>query len=567
MTRKDAAVVPCPDREIGPPSGFCRSGRRSIRKHIRKHFRETATIAVSPCCTTSVVRPHALVALVPWVLGQRFRDQGVRLARSIEWSDVSLKVMLPEKNDVRPNDSSLRCELHQEQNKNKKREGEMRKLTLMGWGVLMLSMASFWNLPAQEVVAHIRGTVTDPSGAAVPGAEVKATNTQTRVAATVPSKEDGSFEFLSLTPGIYDVTVTKSGFRTFTARKITLTLNQVYSLTVPMEVGQVTESVQVEANPTQVETATTQLGTIIDAKQIVDLPLNGRNWTQLQQLVPGVVASSDRFGTGGNYASNGSESQQNSFLINGADALDFRLNAPLIIPSPDAIGEFNFITSTINPEYGRNSGGILNAVIKSGTNQFHGSAFEFYRDTFLNTHNFFQSTVPVFHQNQYGGVLGGPIWKDHTFFFISYQGRRSRSPDSNSTSNTTTVFSNDQRNGFFPSIVGSTGTSATALVGENGATYAAGTPYSTLFPTGHIPTQDFNRLSQNLLTKYVPTANLGTNLFTFNPIQTVQDEQGLARIDHTFGNKDAMWVSLFFDDIPVTHALPFLGSVSYTHLR
>ena len=203
----------------------------------------------------------------------------------------------------------------------------------------MLSLATFWNLPAQEVVAHIRGTVTDPSGAGVPGATVTATSTQTKVAVSVPSKDDGTYEFLSLPPGTYDVTATKEGFRTSTAHNIVLALNQVYNLPIAMEVGQLTESVQVEANPTQVETTTTQLGTIIDAKQIVDLPLLGRNWTQLQQLVPGVVGSSDRFGTGGNYASNGSESQQNSFLINGADSMDFRLNQPLIIPSPDAIGE------------------------------------------------------------------------------------------------------------------------------------------------------------------------------------------------------------------------------------
>ena len=121
--------------------------------------------------------------------------------------------------------------------------------------------------------------------------------------------------------------------------------------------------------------------------------------------------------------------------------MDLRLNAPLMIPSPDAIDQFNLIESTINPEYGRNSGGILNAVIKGGTNQFHGACFEFYRDSFLNSRDFFQVTPPVFHQNQYGGTVGGPIWKNHTFFFLSYQGTRNRAPDSNESSNTTTVFS------------------------------------------------------------------------------------------------------------------------------
>src|SRR4029077_5334070 len=155
-----------------------------------------------------------------------------------------------------------------------------------------------------------------------------------------------------------------------------------------------------------------------------------RNWVQLEQLVPGVVSGSDRFGIGTGsayaYATNGSKYQQNSFLINGADSMDLRLNLPLIIPSLEAIAEFNLIDSTINPEYGRNSGGILNAILKSGTNQFHGTAFDFYRDTFLNTHNFFQKTSPIFHQNQFGGVIGGPIWKDHTFFMLSYQGTRNR---------------------------------------------------------------------------------------------------------------------------------------------
>ena len=349
----------------------------------------------------------------------------------------------------------------------------------------MLALASSWNLQAQEVVAHIRGTVTDPSGAGIPGAEIKATNTQTRVSTTVPSKDDGTFEFLSLPPGIYDVTVTKSGFRTSTAHAITLALNQVFNLPIALEVGQVSESVQVEANAQQVETTTTQLGTIIDSKQIVDLPLLGRNWTQLEQLVPGTVGASDRFNAG-NYATNGSESQQNSFLINGADAMDYRLNAPLVIPSPDAIDQFNLIESTINPEYGRNSGGILNAIIKSGTNQFHGSAFEFYRDSFLNARNFFQVSEPIFHQNQYGGTVGGPIWRDHTFFFLSYQGTRNRSPDPNAESNTTTVFTQDQRNGFFPNIAASTAASPIALQAESGATMAAGTPYNVLFPTGHF---------------------------------------------------------------------------------
>ncbi len=433
----------------------------------------------------------------------------------------------------------------------------MRKLTLIFCGAWMLALALSWNLQAQEVVAHIRGAVTDPSGAGVPGAEVKATNTQTQVSTTVPSSDDGSFEFLSLTPGIYDVTVTKDGFRKFTANKITLALNQVYNLTAAMELGAVTESVQVEANLAQVETSTTQLGTLIEADKIVDLPLISRNWTSLEQLAPGVVASSDRFGTGA-YATNGSQTQQNTFLIDGADSNDIAINTPLVIPSPDAIQEFNFVTSTINPEYGRNSGGIMNAIIKSGTNQFHGDAFEFFRDTSLNTANFFHQPS-VFHQNEFGGTIGGPIRKDKTFFFLSYQGLYNRAQDSLPGGTLPTVFSQDQRNGSFPDIAGSTTPSPIALQAESGATMAAGTRYNVLFPNGQIPTADFNPVSQNLLQKYVPLPNTPGNLYSYTPITTNSYYQGIAKIDQHFGSKDTVWLSTFFEDEPSMDTLSFGG--------
>src|SRR5260370_16516195 len=138
-------------------------------------------------------------------------------------------------------------------------------------------------------------------------------------------------------------------------------------------------------------------------------------------MAPGVMASNDRFGN--SYATNGSQTQQNSYLINGLDSNDIALNTPNFIPSPDQIQEFNLITSTINPEYGRNTGGILNVVYKSGTNQWHGGIFDFYRDTFLNSRGYFSAAQPpLFHQNQFGGTIGGPVIKDKTFFFLSYQG-------------------------------------------------------------------------------------------------------------------------------------------------
>jgi carboxypeptidase family protein len=409
-------------------------------------------------------------------------------------------------------------------------------------------------LSAQELTASIRGTVTDATGAAVPGAEVKALEQQTHIATTVPSEGDGSFAFLHLPVGTYDVTVTRTGFRPSTTHGIVLSLNAVYNLPVKLEVGQVSETVEVEANPVQVETTTTQLGTVVESQQIVDLPLNGRNWTQLQQLAPGVVSTSDRFGT---YATNGSQSQQNSFLINGMDAIDLPLNTPLVIPSPDAIGEFNLVSSSLNPEYGRNSGGILNAVIKSGTNQFHGSAFEFYRDTFLDDRNLFQLTKPVYHQNQFGGTIGGPIIKNHTFFMFSYQGTRFVEPSANGGGQTT-VFSAAERNGLFPDIATSSATSPFPLVGSNGGTYPAGTPYSEIFPTGQIPTADFNPIAQKLLS-FVPLPNSPGNLYSFNPSTTGVTDQEIIKIDHSMKN-DTFWFTSIIQRSPSTDAIPFTGA-------
>jgi len=426
--------------------------------------------------------------------------------------------------------------------------------------VLAVSLLFFPLLRADDLVGHIRGTVTDPTSALVPGAQVVATNTETKVATKLTSSPQGTFEFLSLPIGTYDVTVSKDGFRTTTTRHIVLQLNQVYDLPVSLMLGQSAETVQVDASRVQVETTVTQMGAVIEGQTIVDLPTLNRAWISLEQLLPGVVAGSDRFGSNFAYATNGSQSQQNSFLINGADSMDLRLNTPLVTPSPDSIAEFNLIDSTINPEYGRNSGAIMNAILKSGSNDFHGTLFEYYRDTFLNTHNFFQTTTPVFHQNQFGGVLSGPIYRQHAFFMISYQSTRSRAPDSNETTTAVPVFTAAQRGGLFPDIASSTATSPAPLVAENGATMAAGTPYSVLFPTGHIPAADFNPISASLLSKFIPQSTLPGGLFGYNPVQTRDQEQGVARIDDTLTSKDIIWGSLFIQHDPVIHALPFLGS-------
>ena len=421
---------------------------------------------------------------------------------------------------------------------------------------LLLVLAAPMKTQAVDVNAKIRGTVTDPSGAVIAGATLTATNTGTGVSSATTSGTDGSYEFLQLpAPSTYDLKCEKSGFKIFAARHIRLTVTQIFVQDIQMELGQITQEVTVEATPNQIERTSIELGTSVSANQIVDLPLNGRNWTQLQQTLPGVVAASDGRG---NYATNGSQTDQNNFLVNGVDTNDLPLNTPLVIPSPDAIAEFHLVTNTINPEYGRNSGAIMNAVTKAGTNSFHGSGFEFFRDTGLNSRNFFQQSPAVFHQHQFGGTVGGPVWKEHTFFFFSYQGTRNRNLQSGAVPSVS-VFSPDERNGSFPDIATSTTPSPFPLTGENGTVYPAGTPYSTIFPTGNIPVSDFNSISATLLQKYIPLPTNGTD-FQFNPITTGKGDQYISRIDHNFSSKDEIWGYWFWEIRPTLDTLPFTGS-------
>jgi len=370
----------------------------------------------------------------------------------------------------------------------------------------------------------------------------------TGVSRSAVSSASGAFEFVNLqAPANYTVTAVAPGFSKFEVRNIQLDLNETYVQDVKLELGQTTQQVTVEAAQSQVEATSMELGARITGSAILDLPLNGRNWIDLQKTLPGVVASMGDFDH--NFSTSGSRAQDNEYLLNGVDNIDLALNTPNAIPSPDSIAEVNMITNTINPEYGRNGGAIMNAVTKSGTNQFHGDAFEFYRDTFLNARNFFLPASDVFHRNQFGGTLGGPIWKNHSFFFFSFQGTRDRQPDSAGRSfagGTVNVLSQAQRNGAFPDVnadvnaLGAPTLSPFPLVGEDGNTYPAGTLYSTLFPTGNIPAADFNPSAVKLISTYMPLPNNGTDTFSWNPISTDKFYQYISRIDHTFSPKDSI---------------------------
>jgi Carboxypeptidase regulatory-like domain len=411
---------------------------------------------------------------------------------------------------------------------------------------------------ADELYGRIRGIVSDPSGAMLPGVQLKLANANTGITQTLTSGSDGEFLFVNLNPGRYDLTATKSGFKLYSVKGIEVIQNQIFVQNVKLEVGAASETVEVVANPVQVESTSIQLGATLSGDSIRDLPVLNRNWINLQQTLPGVVAQDTRFGS--TFSTNGSQAQQNSYLVNGNDANDLPLNTPLNQPNPDAIAEVQMITNTINPEYGRNSGAIMNATTRSGTNQFHGSAFEFYRDTFLNTKNFFQLTAPVFHQHQYGGTIGGPVWKNKLFFFYSLQLTRARQPQV--LIPTPTVFTQDQLNGNFdPSVISGNPIPSTLNIVGPGGPCPAGTAWSACFTGGVVPTSNYNAVSTQLVQQFVPLPNFNGNEFAWNPASKVKVDQHIGRMDLTIGPKDAIWFYGQANNQTQSNDLPFTGSL------
>lgn len=465
---------------------------------------------------------------------------------------------------------------------------------------LILSLLVVPSAKGDELYGRIRGLAADPTGAALPGVQLKLVNISTNAAVESVTGGDGSFEFINLKPGVYKLSASKISFKSFEVSSITVRANEIYVQNVTMELGAITETVEVSANPAQVEQSSMQLTSTITSKEVTELPLNGRNWIYLQQTLPGVVIPDTRFNT--NFSTNGSQGQQNSYLVNGNDSNDLPLNSPLAPPNPDTIEEVKMVTNSINPEYGRNSGAILNVVTKSGTNSFHGSAFEFYRDTFLNVHDFFHKTAPIFHQNQFGGAVGGPVWKNKSFFFFGLQDTRARQPGANSNG-TTNVYTQSQLNGTWnaaklngsftqnPDLtftIKNPKKSPFPMFGDanspcpvaGGVMCAAGTPYGTtygpgatptsapvaigngLFSTGLVPTQNYSAFSSQLVKKFVPLPNCGTgcNIYSFNPVTTLSADQFTGRFDQNLGSKDSLWFYAYANDQHTLNDIAFTAA-------
>ena len=422
---------------------------------------------------------------------------------------------------------------------------------------------------AQAVYATIHGTVTDNTGAVVPGAAVTALNTSTGISTKAVTDGSGYYTFPQLqTGGPYTVTVNATGFQKFQQNGVMLNVNGNPAVDAHLSVGSNTQTIQVQAASIQVETAETQMKTDIGSQEIEQLPLLGRDATQLEKTAPGVMESSDRFGS---FSADGAQTQQSDYLLDGADVNDVSLQNNVLAVNPDALGEVAVVSNTLNPEYSRNSGAIINETLKTGTNSFHGNGFEYYRDTFLNNGNYFSlpGQRPEFHQNLFGGTLGGPVLKNKLFFFLAYQGFRNRT----GTTQQTEVFSPAQDAGNFSADKNlKTGTLNSAGLSGNPMPFAvdgcaAGTPWNTCpaFAGGNvsIPSSTWNPLAAKLLSTYVPTANVvegGTYLYNFNTADSAKQDQGIIRADFHPTANDVLWASGVFQSSPDVVELPFGGA-------
>jgi hypothetical protein len=447
------------------------------------------------------------------------------------------------------------------------------------------------------ITGSVSGRVTDPSGAVVPSAQVTAVDTATGVQHTTRTDASGFYSLPDLPIGTYEVQVRRQGFKSFRVTGLVINANTALRVDASLQIGATTQSVTVTGAALHVETTSTQMGDIITGTQMTAIPLNGRSYTDLLALQPGVVptqtgeytvaASGPNLTPSGNLNSgnlsiSGGREGSNGFMVNGGNVEEPGSNGTEVIPDLDAIAEFRILTNNFDAEYGQYSGGLVNVVTKSGTNQFHGDLLEFLRNTSLNTRNFYSynqtnpvtgaqipgSAIAAFRQNQFGGTFGGPIIHNKIFFFGDYQGTRTTQGEDTGLIAVPTIA---ERAGDFSAVTSAlTGSVsgpffANMLSTKLGYPASAGEPYYTsnctassqcVFPNAVIPQSAFSAPSAALL-KYIPTPNIPGGFFSSSALnQTLRDDKWSSRVD---ANTRAGMLSTyyFFDDWKLVN--PYAG--------
>src|SRR5580704_14955663 len=369
----------------------------------------------------------------------------------------------------------------------------------------------------QFTTASLSGTVVDQTGAGVPDAKVTVQNSDTGFSQTVTSGPTGDYLFSRLPVGTYKLTVEKAGLSTYVQSGIVLEVSQAATQKVMMTVGPVAQQVTISADASLVTTQSATVNQVINERQIVDLPLDGRQVQQLVFLSPGITDASTHYCTtnceGGTYPgeqyakANGTSASSINYQMDGVDYNDSYINANLPFPNPDAIQEFSVADSNLSAEYGNSVGGVVNVVTKSGTNQIHGDGFEFVRNGDLNARNFFAPTQDTLKRNQFGGSVGGAIQKDHLFYFGTYQGTRTQSASAEDIS-------------FVPTAAERTGNFSALL-----PTVQLVDPLTNLpIPGNQIPASRLSSVSQYFLND-IPLPNGPGNQITYlGPSQHQDDD-------------------------------------------
>ena len=405
--------------------------------------------------------------------------------------------------------------------------------------------------------ASLQGRVVDPSGHPIVSAFVLITGHDTSLIRAATTDDSGTFEFSSLPVGSYGLEVKADGFAKSERRELRASIGQSIRIEVAFGGDGVLFGTLRGAGAPMVETSNTQLGVVMGDLEVANLPLKSRDTFELLQLQPGVQSTlgADLFFGGdrpGVISVNGGRARSNNYNVNGGHSGDQFINSPSIQPSPDSVSEFRVISHNYDAELGRNSGSVINVITKSGSNAFHGSLYEYFRNKVLNAKGYFDPNTPDFKQNEFGGVFGGAIRRDKTFFFLSYEGRRLRR---GITSDPVTVPTLQERAGDFSSGPTFTGVlsddavatrlagrpgCASAVAANGGAGIAAGTPYASIFPGNIIPAPCFDGTASDLMGEFVPQSNLGGQTFLSVPESKGRMDQATLRLDHNLTSQQQL---------------------------
>ena len=432
----------------------------------------------------------------------------------------------------------------------------------------------------------ISGTLTDPTGAVIPGAGLTVTNTAQGIQHKTTSDTKGMYTFPSLPVGKYSLQVEANGFKPQNRSNLIIDIDSALAVDMTLELAERVEEVTVSENETRVETASTQMGEVVNAKAMTEVALNGRSFTDLLALQPGIVPTTTQQPDSvvmagasvaiapsgalnpGNQSISGQREDANGFMVNGGDVKELMNGGTTIVPNLDSIAEFRILTNNFDAEYGNYSGGIVNVVTKSGGNQLHGSGFEFLRNTALDARNFFSPERSFYRQNQFGGTLGGPIKSNKLFYFGDYQGtRQSQGVDT----------------GLIPvpslaDRTGNLGDQASSLTGEVAGPYLANLlsqklgygvqanePYYTpgcatsaqcVFPNAQIPQRAWSEPAKHLL-QYIPAPNIdGSTFSTGAEGRILRDDKGSFRVDGNSQRWGLLSAYYYFDDYGLNNPYP-----------